>query len=182
MTLRTEVFLSTPAVVLFLSCRSGSPDAAPLISRLWLATLPPRYSVSCKLVEYSLRRGRLRKFFHENNDGSLSLSGFAARAARNGRRYLRVRRYVTTRIANMDTTIIAIYACVSRMPLGMVVQGVLAWNARTTTNVLLSFALFSNAPSRLCRAGNNIVLTATMRQRQLSTSHPEMTPTRLFGI
>lgn len=112
MTLRTDVCRSTPAVV-FLSCLSGSVPAAPLISRLSLMPLLPWYSVSCKLVEYSLRRGLLRKFFHENNDGSLSLSGFAARAARNGRRYLMVSRYVMTRIAKMDTTMMDIYTCVS---------------------------------------------------------------------
>jgi hypothetical protein len=108
MTLRTDVCLSTPAVVAFRSCRSGSDVAAPLISRLSLKLLLPRYSVSCRVVEYSLRRGRLRKFLNENNDGSLSaVSGFAARTPR--KRYLAVRRYVTTRMAKMATTIMAIF-------------------------------------------------------------------------
>jgi hypothetical protein len=109
MTLRTEVCLSTPAVVLFLFCLSGSVPAAPLISRLSLAPPPPWYSVSCKLVEYSLRRGLLPNFFHEKRDGSLSPSDLAVRADRNGRRNLAVRRYVMMRMMKMATTMMAIW-------------------------------------------------------------------------
>jgi hypothetical protein len=107
MTLRTDVCRSTPAVVAF---RSGSAVAAPLISRLSLAPLLPRYSVSCRLVEYSLRRGLLPKFFHENSDGSLSVSGFEAAVFRNGRRNLAVARYVITSMKKTATAMMAICA------------------------------------------------------------------------
>lgn len=104
MTLRTDVCLSTPAAPVFLS---GSDVAAPLISRLSLLVLP-RYSVSCRLVEYSWRRGLFRKFIQENNEGNLSLdSGSAGRAPRKWN--LAVVRYVTMRIAKTATTMTAIY-------------------------------------------------------------------------
>ena len=71
-------------------------------------TLAPRYSVSCKLVEYSWRFP-LRNLFQENNEGNLSLDLSVLRIAENGRRNRRVRRYVVTRIANTATTMIAIF-------------------------------------------------------------------------
>lgn len=71
--------------------------------------LLPRYSVSCKLVEYSWRL-RLRNFCQEKSEGSLSLDLSVDRSAEKGRRNRRVTRYVVTRMAKTATTMIAICA------------------------------------------------------------------------
>lgn len=136
-TLRIEVFRSTPFALVLPMCLSGSPVAAPLISPLALLVLP-RYSVSCKLVEYSFRRGRLRKFFHENSEGSLSFCAcWALRALADGARYLMVRKYVTMSIVKMPPAAIP-----------------------TTTKVLawLESSRFPKASSVAWWAGKNIVL------------------------
>jgi hypothetical protein len=62
--------------------------------------------VSCRLVEYSLRRGRLRKCFHEKSEGSLSDSALGGAAVR--KRSLAVRRYVMIRTASMAMAMMAI--------------------------------------------------------------------------
>lgn len=117
MTLRTDVFLSTPAVP---TCLSAS--FAPLISRsrVLSLTLGPRYSVSCSVFEYSWRF-LLKSLLNENNDGSLLSLGLSVlRSAEKGRRNRRVARYVVTRIANTATTMSAICGRVRDVGLAVV--------------------------------------------------------------
>jgi hypothetical protein len=96
---------------------------APLISRsrvlsLALALLP-RYSVSCRVLEYSWRLPLPNRGNLENIDGSLlpGLSVFVFLTALNGRRKRRVARYVVTRMVKTATTIMAICtSCQNKRP------------------------------------------------------------------
>jgi hypothetical protein len=72
--------------------------------------LLPRYSVSCRVLEYSWRFPLPKRGSFENIDGSLlpGLSVFVFLTAEKGLRKRRVARYVVTRMVKTATTIMAI--------------------------------------------------------------------------